>query len=107
MAPPIRVQMKRRKGEVVYPYDFYAGRTCYRGGWELPTSIFANPYPIGKKYNREESLRLYRERLLQREELLEQLPILAGKRVGCFCPLEEKGCHVEVLIEVGRDKNLW
>jgi hypothetical protein len=99
--------MKRRHGEVVYEYDIYVGRHCYRGGWELPASIFANPYPVGTRHTREESLRLYWNHLFEHQHLLEQLPTLAGKRVGCFCPLEEKGCHVEMLILAGQVMRLW
>jgi hypothetical protein len=35
MATPIRVQMKRKNGQVVSPYDEYMGGNCSQGGWKL------------------------------------------------------------------------
>ena len=74
MATPTRVQMKMKQGEVVNAYDEYLGRCCYRGGWQLSKSPFANPFPIGKEYTREQSLNLYRGYLTSDQHLMGLLP---------------------------------
>lgn len=82
------------------PYDIYIGRP----------SPYGNPYSWQSntlaKYNvgsREESIQKYRYDLmnLSRDELIEFLSPLVGKRLGCFCkPLH---CHGDVLIELIKD----
>ena len=69
-------------------YDVYIGRP----------SKWGNPYTIGKDGTREEVIEKYRQYLGVRAELIEALPELRGKRLGCFCkPL---ACHGDVLVEM-------
>ena len=79
------------------PYDVYIGRP----------SKWGNPFPIrlsmlhGLKeydYEREESLRLYKEYIMSKPELLADIHELKGKVLGCWC--KPKDCHGDILAEV-------
>lgn len=81
-------------------YDVYIGRA--NRSRALAQSIFANPYPIGKDYNREQCLELYekyiRYMLAETEYFKDKLLTLKGKRLGCWCtPL---ACHGDVLVKI-------
>lgn len=66
-------------------YDVYIGRP----------SIWGNPYRIGRDGTRAEVIAKYREWIAQQPEILDLLPTLRGKRLGCFC--HPKKCHGDVL----------
>jgi hypothetical protein len=68
--------------------DVYVGRN----------GIWGNPFIIGRDGTREEVIKKYRSWIKTRPDLLEQIPTLKGKRLGCFCvPLP---CHGDVLVEM-------
>lgn len=75
----------------------YIGRnmTFYVKG--AAKSKWANPYSE-KKYGREKCLKLYKEYILQNQELVKSLPELSGKVLGCWCKPE--GCHGDVLVKL-------
>lgn len=76
------------------PYDIYIGR----GSAGRRSSVWGNPFHIGKDGSREEVIAKYRVYLLSRPDLLARLPELRGKRLGCFCkPLL---CHGDVLLDL-------
>lgn len=69
-------------------YDVYIGRP----------SKWGNPFTIGKDGTREEVIAKYLEYILNNDELMDALPELKGKRLGCWCaPLL---CHGDVLKEL-------
>ena len=76
-------------------YDVYIGRP----------SEFGNPYShkpfTAAKFRvdtREEAVAKYREWIMTQPHLLEKLPGLKGKTLGCWCtPLS---CHGDVLAEL-------
>jgi len=70
------------------PCDEYVGR---------PT-IWGNPFRIGRDGNRNEVVEKYRAWLLTRPELVQQLPTLRGKILGCWCA--PKRCHADILVEL-------
>jgi hypothetical protein len=112
---PERIQLSREKG------------------WRMPANtkkvdratIFGNPFPV-EKYGRAEAIALYRNWLtgvMTREEIqkayppmlanhllakrgwvLEALPHLRGKNLGCWCVLPKDGepdmCHAALLLEL-------
>lgn len=84
-------------------FGVYIGRG---NDWrKLAGSKWSNPFVIGKDGNREQVIEKFRAHLLASPELLEALPELSGKVLGCWCsPL---ACHGEVLVEVGRQRGLW
>lgn len=71
----------------------YIGRACHYVG--VTSSVWANPFSV-KKYGRDEALRLYRVHV--KEKLLDRLPELKGKELGCWCHPER--CHGDVLLEI-------
>ncbi len=75
-------------------YDIYIGRP----------SKWGNPYKIGINGTREEVISKYRVYILSRPNLINQLPELVDKILGCWCkPL---ACHGDILLELIRDK-IW
>jgi hypothetical protein len=69
-------------------YDIYIGRP-YR---------FGNPFVIGKDGNRDEVIEKYRDWLMNRPDLLKDIPTLKGKVLGCWCA--PKRCHGDILAEL-------
>lgn len=93
----VKLRRSRAHG-VVQDCDVYIGRACRLGGWNLPASPWANPFSVEQCGSRAEALRRYRAHLMQRPDLLRQLPTLRGKVLGCWChPLP---CHGDVLAEL-------
>jgi len=77
-------------------YDVYIGRS--NGRRRLKQSFWANPYLIGKDGTREEVIAKYRELVLATPAMLERLPEVKGKRLGCWCA--PAPCHGSVLAEL-------
>ena len=84
--------MKSRKTKVVH---------CLRDAYDVRISrpgLWGNPFIIGKDGNREEVIQKYKEWIVTQPQLMDLLPTLEGKRLGCFCaPL---ACHGDVLVEL-------
>lgn len=76
------------------PYDVYIGR--YAHGFKA--SIWGNPFIVGRDGTREEVIAKYRVYLLGRTDLLDRLPELQGKRLGCWCA--PAACHGDVLADL-------
>jgi len=80
-----RVWSKRERG---VPADaVYVGR---------PTK-WGNPFVIGQHGDRDEVIRLYRERLAGSPAMLRAVRELAGRDLVCWCSPE--ACHADVLVE--------
>ena len=61
-------------------------------------SVWGNPFHIGQDGTRAEVIEKYREWLMNQPKLLEQIPSLRGRTLGCYCkPL---ACHGDVLAEL-------
>lgn len=59
---------------------------------------FGNPFIIGRDGDRATVIEKYKEWIKTQPKLLAQLPMLKGKRLGCYCaPLP---CHGDVLVEM-------
>jgi hypothetical protein len=98
------VHLKRSKGVVVQDCDVYIGRNIYMGGWSLKQSKWANPFSIRQSGSREASVTLYERWVREKPDLLECLPELVGKRLGCWCSPEL--CHGDVLIKLMKERGL-
>jgi uncharacterized protein DUF4326 len=78
------------------PYDVYIGRP----------SIWGNPFKVGVMfsgaYSRADAIRLYKDWLLSRPDLVQRAKReLRGKVLGCWCaPLP---CHGDVLAHVANE----
>jgi|SRR5215208_115911 hypothetical protein len=68
------------------------------------SSKWGNPFAIGRNGTREEVINKYRVYILNKPELLRQIPLeLKGKTLGCWCkPLT---CHGDVLAEIADADN--
>lgn len=78
------------------PFDVYIGRRCR----EFDASPWANPFRLGDESQRRAMVRRYVEWLLDQPALLDQVSVLKGKRLGCWCrsPRHDVLCHGLVLI---------
>lgn len=70
------------------PYDVYIGRP----------SKWGNPFQINVDGSRDEVIAKYREWLMEQNDLIESLPALKGKVLGCWC--KPFSCHGDVLVEL-------
>ena len=78
----------------VETYDVYIGRS----------SKWGNPFIIGRDGDRQEVIKKYRDWIITRPKLMEALPELQNKVLGCWC--SPKACHGEVLITLLKEINL-
>ena len=63
--------------------------------WIARGGQWGNPFTIGVDGTREEVIAKYETWLLAQPTLLRQLPMLKGKRLGCFCA--PQACHGDIL----------
>lgn len=70
-------------------YDIYIGRP----------SIWGNPFVIGKDGTRDECISLYENWIKTQPQLMEKLPILVNKTLGCWCK-PNLPCHGDVLLKL-------
>jgi Domain of unknown function (DUF4326) len=64
-------------------------------------SRWGNPYSI-EEYGREQAIEMYERWLLANDELLARLPSLKGRRLACYCKLDEP-CHADVLARLANE----
>jgi hypothetical protein len=95
------VHCKKRK------YDVYIGRSA-----NMDDSIWGNPFTHIKTKktraefivdSREEAIEKCREYFLSRQDLLDKLPELIGKRLGCWCA-PDKDCHGRILLDLIQER---
>jgi hypothetical protein len=101
------VKLKRSGGKIVQDCDVYIGRRINMGGWNLPQSKWANPFKLKdfeEKYGKEGMKRLqeaYYSYVVSKKELIDSLPELDGKVLGCWCKKKESDpCHGDVLVDL-------
>ena len=82
------------------PFDVYIGRRHK----DFPMgSKWGNPYVRGKDGTSAEVLAQYKQHVLSTPELLESLPELEGKILGCWCKVANdpmRPCHGDILIQI-------
>src|SRR6476659_3973847 len=94
------------------PYDVYIGDAVEAYNFEA--SDWRNPYKIkpAGPFTRLESYEMYKERL-RRLGLLERIPELSGKVLGCWCKSKRNPyapCHGDILLQLVTDyeeKSEW
>lgn len=59
---------------------------------------WGNPFVIGKDGTREEVIRQYELYITEQRHLMDALPELKGKRLGCWCA--PAACHGDVLAKL-------
>ena len=77
------------------PFDVYIGRE-YEG---IPASKWGNPFVIGKDGTRDEVISKYEEWIKGQPALMDALPELRGKTLGCWCAPTNR-CHGDVLAKL-------
>lgn len=92
------VHIKRKDGRVIQDCDIYIGRKCIKGGWDLKNSKWANPFSVKECGSHKIACKKYKDYILERPDLLNNLHELKGKVLGCWC--KPKPCHGDVLIEL-------
>lgn len=65
-------------------------------------SKWKNPYNL-KKYSLEESLELYEEHIRSTPDLINAIPELKGKTLGCWC--KPNKCHGDILVKLYLEQN--
>jgi len=75
-------------------YDVYIGRNPKYGDPK-----WGNPFIVGQHGTRDEVIQMYREWIITQADLMQALPELKGKILGCHCfpPLN---CHGFVLLDL-------
>jgi hypothetical protein len=90
MSHPLRVQRKGMRAPL-------KGAVLVTRG-----TRWGNPFRT-EEYGRAEALRRYEQEYLpSHPELLAQLPELRGKRLACYCSLDEP-CHADILARLTND----
>jgi len=84
------------------PYDIYIGRA---NRWlNLEGSKWANPFPLKRESDRDLIYDKAEEYFRSRPDLIEALPELEGKTLGCYCFSSTtntgKKCHGQILIKL-------
>ncbi len=91
-------------------------------GWRLPDNavcvtrpgVFGNPFKVDDNTTAAAAVRGFRNFVngtailleldpaahKRRNRLLARLPELRGKDLACFCPVDAKHCHADVLLEL-------
>jgi hypothetical protein len=86
--------------------NIYVGRAgiVFIDGVRFPkqSSMFANPFKIGKDGTREEVIEIYKnaleKQIAENPNMKEELLKLKGKNLGCWCAPEP--CHGDILLEL-------
>lgn len=93
------VRLRKYYGKVIQECDEYVGRYIENDTWQLPESMWANPYlPSDFGGSMTLTLFMYKQHILNDQFLYDQLHTLRGKRLGCFC--KPRPCHADVLVEL-------
>ena len=95
------VRIRRKGGKVVQDCDIYIGRKMTMGGWNLPQSKWANPFPLKKESDRATVLAQYEAWIRQQPQLMASLEELRGKTLGCWC--KPKACHGDILVRLMKE----
>lgn len=93
------VKIRRKNNTVIQGCEVYIGRACNQGGWHLPDSKWRNPYTVKAcGGSAEVAVQKYEQYLTTQTHLLEMLPELKGKVLGCWCKIMgTEPCHGDVL----------
>lgn len=105
----IRPEYQNLKEWIKEPNNVYIGRAgiVFVDGERYPkqSSIWANPYKIGRDGDRNTVLTKYevyiKNRLEREPFLMDELDRLRGKTFGCWCAPEP--CHGNILVKILND----
>ena len=95
---PRVVRIRRRGGRILQGCDCYIGRAVKKGGWNLDASIWANPFQRKPCLPAGSTLLAYERYVRANPILMHEIPLLAGKMLGCWC--KPNPCHGDVLVKL-------
>ena len=95
---PRVVRIRRRGGRILQGCDCYIGRAVKKGGWNLDASIWANPFQRKLRLPAGSTLLAYERYIRANPILMHEIPLLAGKTLGCWC--KPNPCHGDVLVKL-------
>ena len=72
---------------------------CYIGR----PSKFGNPLKMNNESEREKVVSQFREYAYSNQWILDNINMLTGKEIGCYCA--PKACHGDVLVEIWEKEN--
>lgn len=98
---PRVVRLCRKGGVSLQNFDCYIGRTVKRGGWNLDASIWANPFKRRTGFPPGSTLPAYEQYVRSNPLLMHNIPLLAGKTLGCWCKPE--ACHGDILVKLVKE----
>ena len=79
------------------PDVLYVGRRLTMGGWNLPESVWANPFTVKDSGSPERAVERYVE-WAENRYLLRRLPELRGRVLACWCG-PGAPCHARYLAD--------
>ena len=95
----IHIPTARKNGEPYEePHVAYIGRQRFTPPYRFRRSVWYNRFTVAE-HGRDRAVALYREYILNSEELLSRLGELEGRTLGCWCKPDER-CHGDVLLEL-------
>jgi hypothetical protein len=102
---PVRgyIPTLRKAGKLNHPDFLYIGRRWTLGPYNLKASVWQNPFTT-RVHGLDRSLELYERHVRSHERLLDRLPELEGKTLGCWCKPHER-CHADVLIRLFEERS--
>jgi hypothetical protein len=114
---PTVVRLRIKDGKVVQDCDVYIGRAQNQGGWKLPASRWQNNHRVKPGVSVDEACRKYEVDIRRNKSLMDLIPSLFGKRLGCWCVGRARcstcgvqvgkcghfQCHGEVLVKLVRE----
>lgn len=98
---PRVVRIRRRGGRILKGCDCYIGRAVKKGKWNLDASIWANPFQRNPRLPAGSTLQAYERYVRANPILMHEIPLLAGKTLGCWC----NPCHGDVLVKLVQEQN--
>ena len=98
---PRVVRIRRSGGVLLQGCDCYIGRAVKKGGWNLDSSIWANPFKRERGLPPGSTLPAYEHYVRSNPVLMHKIPLLVGKTLGCWCKPEP--CHGDVLVKLVKE----
>lgn len=84
--------------------DWNSGSFLYIGRenkfYGVKESIFKNPYVIGRDGERSEVIRKFAQYAIKNKQIMDNLHLIDGKTLVCYCDIDKEACHGQILIEL-------
>ncbi|MER8540302.1 DUF4326 domain-containing protein [Mesorhizobium sp. M1334] len=117
MTKPVRLRLSRSKG-----FDLQAHSRSFNGLDAVNVarpSVFGNPFKVSARHDRAYAVQLFsqfmccwtvmlpdpspQEQDAARLSIFRRLDTLTGRNLACWCALDGKPCHADVLLNIAND----